>query len=151
MPYFLETRLKFLDIEMGRIGKILLIDDDEVTCYINRSILEDMEVAKQIESVHDGMQALQYVKGKFIGTANPHYEIDLLFLDLNMPVMNGFEFLEELNKANDIDTSRLRIIILTSSANKKDAEMATLYNELVSGYITKPLKEEKLKELIEIV
>lgn len=133
---------------MGRIGKILLVDDDEITCYINRTLLEDMEVAKQIESVHNGMQALQYVKGKFIGTANPHYETDLLFLDLNMPVMNGFEFLQELNKSNDIDRSRLKIIILTSSANKKDAEQATLYNELVSGYITKPLQVEKLKEYV---
>ena len=133
---------------MGRIGKILLVDDDEITCYINRTLLEDMEFAKQIESVHDGRQALQYVKGKFIGTVNPHYETDLLFLDLNMPVMNGFEFLEELNKSNDIDRSRLKIIILTSSANKKDAEEVTFYNELVSGFITKPLEEEKLKKLM---
>ena len=136
---------------MGRIGKILLVDDDEITCYINRTMLEDMEVAKQIESVHNGMQALQYVKGKFIGTANPHYEIDLLFLDLNMPVLNGFEFLQELNNSNDIDRSRLKIIILTSSENKKDAEEAALYNELVSGYITKPLREEKLKKLMEVI
>ena len=136
---------------MGRVGKILLVDDDEVTCYINRSLLEEMEVGKQIESVHDGMQALQYVKGKFIGSAPPHYETDLLFLDLNMPVMNGFEFLEELHNSADIDRSRLKIIILTSSSNKKDAEKATLYNELVSGYITKPLNEEKLKELIDVV
>ena len=135
---------------MGRIRKILLVDDDEVTCFINRCLLEDMEVAKQIEAVHDGMQALQYVKGKFIGTANPPHETDLLFLDLNMPVMNGFEFLEELSKTNEIDRASLKIIILTSSANKKDAEMATLYHDLVSGYVTKPLRKEKLKELIGI-
>ena len=139
---------KLFIMETGKIGKVLLVDDDEITCYINRNLLENMEIAIQIESVHNGMQALQYVKGKFIGTSNPHYDIDLLFLDLNMPVMNGFEFLEELNKSNDIDKSRLKIIILTSSANKKDAEEATLYNQLVSGYITKPLQEEKLKKLM---
>ena len=133
---------------MGKIGKILLVDDDEITCFINRSLLENMEVAKQIESVHDGRQALQYVKGKFIGTTNPDYDTDLLFLDLNMPVMNGFEFLEELSKWSEIDRSRLKIIILTSSANKKYAEEATSYNELVSGYITKPLQKEKLKKLM---
>ena len=133
---------------MEKIGKILLVDDDEITCFINRNMLEDMEIAQQIESVHDGMQALQYVKGRYIGTANPNYDTDLLFLDLNMPVMNGFEFLEELNKCYDIDRSRLKIIILTSSANKKDAEQVTLYNELVSGYITKPLQVEKLKEFV---
>ena len=134
---------------MKKIGKILLVDDDEITCYLNRNLIEEMEVAKQIESVHDGMQALQYVKAKFIGTANPNYEIDLLFLDLNMPVMNGFEFLEELNKSNGIDRNRFKIIILTSSENKKDAAEAALYNELVHTYITKPLKEEKLKELLD--
>ena len=133
---------------MGRIGKILLVDDDEITCYINRSLLDEMEVAEQIESVHDGMQALQYVKGGFIGTASPHCKIDLLFLDLNMPVMNGFEFLEEVKKLNDIERSKLRIIILTSSSNKKDAEQAALHNDLVSGYLTKPLQKEKLKEVI---
>ena len=133
---------------MRKIGKILLVDDDEITCYINRSLLEEMEMAKQIESVNNGMQALEYVKGKFIGTANSPYETDLLFLDLNMPVMNGYEFLEELSKAPAVDRNRLKIIILTSSANKKDAEQATYYHELVAGYITKPLKEEKLEEIM---
>ena len=132
-----------------KIGKILLVDDDEITCYLNRILLEEMEVAKQIESVHDGRQALQYIKRKLIGTANPTYEIDLLFLDLNMPVMDGFEFLEELNKSNGIDSNRLKIIILTSSENKKDAAEAAFYNELVHTYVTKPLEEEKLKELLD--
>ncbi|WP_017732520.1 response regulator [Nafulsella turpanensis] len=133
---------------MGKIGKILLVDDDEITCFINRNMLENMEVATQIEAVHDGRQALQYVKGKFIGTTNPNYDTDLLFLDLNMPVMNGFEFLEELSKWGDIDRNRLKIIILTSSANKKDAEEVAQYNELVSGYITKPLQAEKLRKFM---
>lgn len=134
-----------------KIGKILLVDDDEITCYLNRNLLENMAVAQQVESVHDGMQALQYVRGKFIGTANPFYKTDLLFLDLKMPVLNGFDFLEELKKLNDIDRSRLKIIILTSSENKKDAEEAVLYDEIVYCYLTKPLQEEKLKQVVEAI
>ena len=136
---------------MKKIGKVLLVDDDEITCYLNRNLLESMEVAQQIESVHDGLQALQYVRGKFIGTESPNYDIDLLFLDLNMPVMDGFEFLEELKKLSDIDRSRLKIIILSSSANRKDAEEAARYNEVVYSYLIKPLQKEKLEELMETI
>lgn len=138
-------------MEMKKIGKILLVDDDEITCYINRMFLEEMEIAEQIECVHNGMQALQYVRGKFIGTAKSLHDTDLLFLDLNMPVMGGFEFLKELNNLKDIDKKRLKIIILSSSANKSDAEEAALYKETVYSYITKPLQKEKLKELLETI
>lgn len=136
---------------MEKIGKILLVDDDEVTCYINRNLLESMEIAHQVESVHNGMQALQFIKGKYIGTAHPDYITDLLFLDLDMPVMDGVNFLEELKKLNNIDRSKLKIIVLTSSENKKDAEEVNLYHEIVYSYITKPLLKEKIKELISTI
>jgi CheY-like chemotaxis protein len=62
-----------------------------------------------------------------------------------------YQFLEELKNSHGIDRNRLRIIILTSSENKKDAEEAALYNELVFSYLTKPLKEEKIKALMKVV
>ena len=133
---------------MGKIGKILLVDDDEVTCYLNRNLLESMDIALQVESVHNGMQALQIIRGKFIGTPNPDYITDLVFLDLNMPVMDGLDFLEELRKLEKIDRSRLKIVILTSSDNKKDSEEVNLFKEIVYSYITKPLHEEKILNLI---
>ena len=64
--------------------------------------------------------------------------MDLFFLDLNVPDMNGFEFLNGLGKTNEIDRSRLTTIFLISSTNKKDAEKAVSYNGMAFGYLTKP-------------
>ena len=133
---------------MKKIGKILLVDDNEITCYLNRNLLESMEIARQVESVHNGIQALQFINGKFIGTANPDYDTDLLFLDLNMPVMDGVDFLEELSKLKNLDRNRLKIVILTSSDNRRDVEEINPYRDLVFSFLIKPLEESKLKEIV---
>lgn len=133
---------------MGKIGKVLLVDDDEITCYLNRNLIEKMVVAEMVESVNDGMQALQYIRGKYIGATNQANKKDLLLLDLNMPVMDGFEFLGELKKSDIYDKDRLVIVLLTSSQHKQDAENVALYSDIVHSYLIKPLQEENVKELV---
>ena len=134
---------------MEKVRRVILIDDDEVTCFINKCILEELEVADHIECLYNGEQAIQYIKENYVGGTAQQVNPDLFFLDLNMPIMDGFEFLEEFKKLNDINKSRLKVIILSSSANQKDAKKIASHNDLVLCYLTKPLQRENVKEIME--
>ncbi|WP_224995113.1 response regulator [Cesiribacter sp. SM1] len=134
---------------MGKIRKVLLVDDDEITCFLNKSVLEELQVAEQIEYVHNGAEALNYIKENHTGEVTDTYSKDLLFLDLNMPVMDGIEFLEEFEKLNEIDKTRFTIVILTSSAHSKDASNVALHNKLVHSYVLKPLHQAMLKKIVD--
>lgn len=136
---------------MGIIKKILLVDDNEITCYLNQCLLEEMGVAEMVVAVNNGIQALQYIKKRIIGTKNQQNKKDLLFLDLRMPHMDGFEFLAELEKLNDFDKNNLIIVILTAPQYKKEAQDAIPFTDLVHTYLAKPLEEKKVKDLIESV
>ena len=133
---------------MEKVRRIILIDDDEVTCFLNKCILEGLEVAEQIECLYNGEQAIQYLKENYAYDTTQKNKPDLLFLDLNMPVMNGFEFLEEFKKMKEINKSRLEIVILTSSTNQQDAKQIALHNDLVLCSLHKPLQKEKVKEIV---
>ena len=136
---------------MEKVRRVVLIDDDEVAIFLNKCILEELEVAEQIECFYNGEQAIQYLKENYIDNTIQQDKPDLFFLDLNMPVMNGFEFLEEFKKLNDINKSRLKIVILTSSTNQQDAKQIALHNDIVLCYLKKPLQEENLRDIVETI
>ena len=96
---------------MKKLRKILLIDDDDITCYINKMFLEGMEIAEEINCVHDGCEGLKYIHQHCSKGANQKEAApDLVFLDVNMPLMDGFEFLEALEGLEDVDRSRLYVV-----------------------------------------
>jgi CheY-like chemotaxis protein len=132
---------------MKKINNILLVDDDEVASYINKLIIKSLGLTENIHVALNGEEALNFIKNNYIkdtviGESCPA----LVFLDLNMPVMDGFEFLESLKQLKDPDPSGIPIVLLTSSASRKDAERAKVHK--ISGYIHKPLTEEKVREVV---
>lgn len=136
---------------MEKVRKVLLVDDDEITCFINKSILEEMDVADHIECFFNGEQAINYIRENYSDFTKSEHKSDLLFLDLNMPVMNGFEFLEEFQKFDEIDKRKFTIVILSSSANLKDTKQLRSYKNLVHTQLTKPLQVEKVNGIIEAI
>ena len=137
---------------MKKLRRILLIDDDDVTCYINKIYLEGMEITDEIDCVYNGLEGLKYIhqhcsKGAIEQEAAP----DLIFLDNKMPVMDGFEFLEALEDMQDVDRSRLYIVMLTTSENIKDVERAAAFKETLHSYITKPLKPNLVKQVLSTI
>ena len=127
---------------MKRLRKILLVDDDEITCYLEKSLLEDLEVSDSIECVHGGYEALDYLQGCREKQCYPN----LIFLDINMPGMDGFELLERLEALGSSEIRKLNIVMLTSSVNIKDVQTAASFGDLLKGYITKPLEIGAVKK-----
>ena len=111
--------------------EILLIDDDAITNFLNQNLIEQKIKCITITIFYNGLEGLKYIK------SNPdkHY---IVFLDINMPVMNGWEFIEAVDSLT-IETS-VEIHVLTSSINPGDRERANgLPN--VDSFIEKPLDE----------
>ena len=128
---------------MPMIKKVLLIDDDEVNNFINARLLKKLSVAENIQISCNGAEGLRYLQ-----QLPPHSADfpDLLLLDINMPVMDGFEFLQRFSTI-DFERKRPVVIMLTTSSNEKDLYQVKQFTE-VAGYLNKPLNEEKLKAIV---
>ena len=124
---------------------IFLVDDDEATNYFNLIMIESAKIAEET-FVHDnGMDALKMLKDSHErGTALP----DLIFLDINMPVMNGWAFLEEVKALGPQIVSKLKVIMLSASDNPTDVERSKQF-PFVKGYISKPLNVDKIQGLFQ--
>jgi CheY-like chemotaxis protein len=116
---------------------ILLVDDDEVANYLHQLLLKQLDFNVEIKTALNGEQALEITRE--VSTTEENGKM-LVLLDLNMPVMNGFEYLEELHKIKP--SVNPYILVLTSSLNPQDLKVARKMG--VSGYIDKPLTGVKL-------
>lgn len=123
-----------------KLNCILLIDDDEPTNFIHRRRLEMSEVAHRVEVAWNGREALEFLRGD-------HEPPDLILLDVNMPVMDGWEFLEEYGKLESSQKGRIVIVMLTTSFNPDDRSRAES-NPDVSGFQHKPLTGNMIDEIL---
>jgi CheY-like chemotaxis protein len=127
--------------------QVLIIDDDSTSVYIAKAVFEDLGIAEKIISVSNGEEAIRYIEQHCMNeNAAPADCPDLILLDINMPVMDGFEFLKALEFLDEKNLIRKRVIALTSSAYPKDKQQM---EELgVSEFISKPITEEWVLSLI---
>jgi CheY-like chemotaxis protein len=123
---------------------ILLVDDDNIFNFINKRLLERSGLANEINTALNGEEALGLLNKYYMGkSALP----DVILLDLNMPVMDGFSFLEAYKKISLPWKSKVCIIIVTSSVNAADVLKAEKLG--VNQYLSKPLSEETLLDAIQ--
>jgi CheY-like chemotaxis protein len=129
---------------MENINCTLLIDDDEVSNYLSKSLLAKFMISNGIQTVSSGMEALQ-----FIVNYDPDLNScpELIFLDINMPVMSGFEFLDSFSQLTFLNKEKVKIVMLTNSYNEDDVVRCKEYGVL--EYVNKPLTDQKVKDLIE--
>ncbi len=120
---------------------ILLVDDNEEDNFFHTIIIERMNITNKIEVAQNGLEALEFLNKE--GQIIP----ELMFLDINMPRMNGWEFLEKYKDLNDEQKSRIIIMMLTTSANPDDIQRAKEIEE-VTGFKTKPLSPEMLNDIL---
>lgn len=125
---------------MVHFDAVFLVDDDPINNLINRRLLGKTGISSRIEEFLGGEDALEKIK-----ELQPDESL-LLFLDINMPVLNGWEF---LNKYLEYYPNRSdKIIILSSSIDFQDRKRANEYT-VVSGFLEKPLTIDKIKDQIE--
>jgi CheY-like chemotaxis protein len=123
--------------------KTLVIDDDEISIMLTDLCLKDSSFFQVIDTYLDGAYALEHLKNEY--SQDIAY---VIILDINMPLMNGWEFLEEIkNFASQENTS---VFMLSSSTDQIDVEKAANI-DLVKGYFSKPLKEEHLEKIHEFI
>ncbi|UII20653.1 response regulator [Fulvivirga ligni] len=120
---------------------VMLIDDNEIDVFINQKVLEFDQFAERIITYYSAKEALTYL------AEAPIQDIpDVIFLDLNMPVIDGFKFLEEYSTFSDQIREKVTIIVLTSSDNSNDKERIK-NNSDVLLFQSKPITEQKLENI----
>lgn len=132
-----------------KLNCVLFIDDDEPTNFLNQMVLESAGCAEHIQIATSGDQALRYLNNNTGSTDknDPYPQPDLIFLDVNMPAMNGWEFLNEYNHLEEAQKGNVVIIMLTTSLNPDDKLKAKSVPH-ITGFENKPLTEKKLDDLL---
>ncbi|MEO6723459.1 MAG: response regulator [Ferruginibacter sp.] len=134
-----------------KLNCILLIDDDEPTNFLSTILIEEEDCTKHLQIAESGRQALNYlsnVKDESCDGNTSDFQPDLIFLDINMPCMNGWEFLEQYRQIKKDGNTKPVIIMLTTSLNPDDKLKSEGIPD-VSGYENKPLTIEMLRRVID--
>lgn len=122
----------------------MLVDDNSADNYYHERIIIKNDAADHVVIKESGLDALEYLES----TINPDNPLpDLIFLDINMPGMNGWEFLEEFKKLDKALQSKLIVIMLTTSVNPEDEALAKTY-DILAEFKTKPLTKEMLEDIL---
>ncbi len=128
---------------MKSIDLVLLVDDNDTDNFISKRIIEITKFAERVEVKSSGKGALDYLRAH---QNNPVQIPSIIFLDINMPIVDGFVFLYEFEKFNELVKNKSKVIILSSSDNKRDIDKIVNNNHVIK-FITKPLTEMALDEI----
>lgn len=128
-----------------KLNCILLVDDDFATNLYHKIVIEEKDCTQKIVVKTSGEEALNYLKVPFRET---HPKPNLIFLDINMPMMTGWEFLEEYQKLSADQQAENVVVMLSTSSDPDDLKRAE-ENALVKEYRSKPLTAEMLEEIMD--
>ena len=125
-----------------KLAHILLVEDNEGDILLTLEAFEESKFKSQVSVARNGQEALDYLnqKGEFSNVHRP----DLILLDINIPIFNGLEVLEEIKQ--DESLKKIPVIMLTTSSNQKDIEKA--YKNYCNSYVKKPLEMSDFMEAI---
>ncbi|AEH02772.1 response regulator [Lacinutrix sp. 5H-3-7-4] len=129
---------------MSNSLNICIVDDDEIYKFTVVKILESIDFNKKIEVFSDGEEAFSFLLDNI---DQPKALPDVILLDINMPVMDGFQFMEEYIKIKPRVGKKITIYMVSSSVDPMDLQKAKGISE-ISDYIIKPIKRGELKAII---
>jgi CheY-like chemotaxis protein len=125
------------------VKKVMIIDDNEIDNFVTRRVMQNSQFAKEVMVMTSGRGALEFFEDH---KEKPEELPDLIFLDLNMPIVDGFVFLFQYDEFPEEVRNRCKIIVLSSILEKKVIDKI-LSNEYVNDFVPKPLTESSLKRI----
>ena len=131
---------------MTVLRSVLLVDDDPTTNFLNKLLLTRMAITEQVHVAENGEQALRTLDKSCNGSSTPACP-QLILLDMNMPVLNGLNFLEAYAKMPLAQQRPIVVIMLTTSLHPQD--LARAQQLPIAGFLNKPLTKEKVTSLLE--
>ena len=125
-----------------KLGYVVIIDDDDISNYLLVRLLRRLNVCEDVKLLKNGKEGLTFISQNILKQPSlPH----LIFLDINMPVMNGFEFIENLHKMN-IDNDKIKIITISNHMNESSKAQLRALNFKHS--LIKPLKAAEITDIL---
>ncbi len=140
MSYLSRKKQKMLK----KFNNILIIDDDQVNNFIVSSTLKKLQISEHIDAVLNGLEGIHYLIDK--SKSAPEMIPQLIILDINMSVMDGWEFLEEFEKFEEEFKSNINIYMVSSSVYEEDIQRSKTFAS-VKDFISKPLLEETILQI----
>jgi CheY-like chemotaxis protein len=131
------------------LDRILLIDDDAATNFIHRKIVENTSIHVDVKEISSAKEALDYLtcSGDY-ADAKEAPNAGIIFLDINMPGMNGWDFMEEYSKLDEQQRARIVVVMVTTSLNPDDQLHAAVFKDIVT-YLPKPLSTAAVADIAE--
>jgi CheY-like chemotaxis protein len=128
---------------------VLLVDDDDATNFLNKMVITKSEITDHIETVLNGKEAIEYITshGRYANLEHFYPKPKIIFLDINMPVMDGWEFIEAYKKLDEELKEKIVIVMLTTSSNPDDKIKADGVPEITT-LRNKPLSYETIQEIV---
>lgn len=123
---------------------ICLIDDDRIYQFTARRIIELVNPAQNVLNFYNGKEAIDFFKQPGLGVDELP---DIIFLDINMPVMNGWEFLQDYNAIKNFFPKKIAIYMVSSSIDEKDRLQSQHYG--VTDYIEKPINQQMMRRILD--
>ncbi len=126
---------------------VMLLDDDDIDNFINMKMIEGCHFSENVQVHTSGKSALEFLQNLIrLGDAGKNLFPSIIFLDLNMPVMDGFQFADEFEKFSDAFKKSTTFLVLTTSLNPDDEIKAKKYKRVIK-FVNKPLTQELLASL----
>ncbi|WP_055437438.1 response regulator [Lacinutrix algicola] len=130
---------------MNKNFNFCIVDDDDIYQFAIKKTIESLNLTQKIIAFSDGEEALNFM----IENLNNDEELpDVILLDINMPIMDGFQFMEEYIQIKPKLGKKITIYMVSSSVDQTDIDRANRISD-VSDYIIKPIKPGKIKSIIE--
>lgn len=131
---------------MGKLDCICIIDDDEIYTFLLKKTLVKFNFCSNIKSFENGLVGFEGIKSMI---ENKELLPDLILLDINMPLYDGWEFLEEFKKLKHLIIKPISIYVVSSSISQADINKAKFHEEVID-FLTKPIESSKIKSICDL-